>query len=396
MKRNKYNKINKANLLLENRFILEKVGGDSMINDLTNKVKTLTQQVNNGENLETELQNAISRLILLIKDETIDENTLSEGLYDYAKIALISGFMALGLNNAKAQEKVSDLINISATNKSADIQLSDDIKLEISKTIDSQLSRNKDVKQIVIDLIGKASQVTPPAGLTNQDLASKRAEQAKDFIEAKYGNKVIISTIKTEIGSNKYIRGVDINTDDKFTKEQGVTVKIKAVFGKSLIGEFNSITVIPGKNPDNLVVYNMKGSLITTTGFFGSGEKYHPHYVLMTTMAILKDKNLAPYNEQFKGTLEELKTLMTQSLGKKDDYYNNALRTLTEMYNNNRPIYLYKLTDSVDLDLTGKGNVAINVVTNDKDTNGTVVIKDSNNKPIKCIYDYNGFTFNVL
>lgn len=392
IKRNKNTKINKANLLLETRFILEKVGTESMVNDLTNKVVSLTKQVNSGENVENELQNAISRLMLIIKDDSITETQLTEGLYDYAKVALMSGLIALGMNNTQAQEKISNLTNISTTNKSADVNLSDDIKHTISTTIDNQLAK-KDVKQIVISLVGKASQVTPPAGLTNQDLASKRVDQARDFIESKYGNKVIISNITTEIGTTKYIKGIDAKDDAKFTKEQGVTVKINAILGKTLSGEFKSINVIPGKNPDNLVVYNFKGEIITSTGFFGSGEKYHPHYILSTTMAILKNKDLAKYNEQFKGTLEELKSLLTQSLGVKDDYYNNALKSLINLYNNKKPIYLYNLKESVNLDLAGKGNVIIKVVANDKDTEGSVVIKDSNNKPIKGVYNKLGFSF---
>jgi hypothetical protein len=40
---------------------LEKIGEESMVNSLTNKVKVLTQKVNNGENLEKELQNAFAK-----------------------------------------------------------------------------------------------------------------------------------------------------------------------------------------------------------------------------------------------------------------------------------------------------------------------------------------------
>jgi hypothetical protein len=185
----KNNNINNANILLENRFILEKIGEESMVNSLTNKVKVLTQKVNNGENLEKELQNAISKLILVLKDDSIDENKIVEGVFDYAKIALISGLMALGMSNAQAQSKIDNSINISSVNKSAEVELSNNLKLGISRTINGYL--NEGVNQIIIEIVGKASLVTPPAGMTNEELATKRAEKAKEYIEAKYGNKVM-------------------------------------------------------------------------------------------------------------------------------------------------------------------------------------------------------------
>ena len=89
-RKNKISIINKANVLLENKFIEEKIGKDSMINNLTNKVNDLTKRVNSGENLENELKNVINKLILVLKDDSIDENKIVEGVFDYAKIALIS------------------------------------------------------------------------------------------------------------------------------------------------------------------------------------------------------------------------------------------------------------------------------------------------------------------
>lgn len=392
MKRNKILKINKANLLLENRFIFEKVGGDMMVNDLISKVKSLTKQVNDGENLDVELQNAISKLMFAIKDETIDEAKLTDGLYDYAKVTLISGLMALGLNHAQAQQKVQDVVSISSTNKSAQTNLSDEVKNNLSNIINSKFKAENGVKQIVITLIGKASQVTAPKGMTNQQLASQRAEQAKKYINDKYGDRVIISDINTEIGDTKYIKGVSSSSDASFEKEQGVDIRVKAIFGKNLSGEFNSVTVIPGKNPDNLVVYDKSGNLISSTGFFGSGDKYHPHYILKTTLAITQNKGLAKFNQQFKGSVEELKSILTSPLSDKDDYYKNAVQELIERYNKNEPIYLYKLSDSLTLNLSDKGFVTIKVVTNDDKTKGEVSIKDTSNQRINVSYDLNGFS----
>jgi hypothetical protein len=390
-KNNKNNNINNANILLENRFILEKIGEESMVNSLTNKVKVLTQKVNNGENLEKELQNAISKLILVLKDDSIDENKIVEGVFDYAKIALISGLMALGMSNAQAQSKIDNSINISSVNKSAEVELSNNLKLGISRTINGYL--NEGVNQIIIEIVGKASQVTAPAGMTNEELATKRAEKAKEYIEAKYGNKVIVSNITTKIGDTKYIRGVDSQDSQKFTKEQGVSINIVASFGGNLNGYFNSIIVSPGKNPDNLLVYNSRGELITSTGFFGDGDKYHPHYLVSTTMAIVKDNKLGNNTKLFEGTLDELKTLLTQPLADNDTYYNNALKILINRYNNNKPIYLYDLHTPKSLDLSDLGFVTIKVVTSDKDTEGSVIINGSNNQKIKGIYNKKGFSF---
>jgi hypothetical protein len=309
---------------------------------------------------------------------------------------LFAAFLALGMTNSQAQQKVNTVTNITSTNKSADVELSDEIKMKISKTIDGYFIKNKDVKQIVIEIIGKASQVTPPAGFTNKDLAYKRAEEANDFIEAKYGNKVIISNIETEIGKTKYVRGVDTKDDEKFKQEQGVTVNIKASFGPVLKGKFSSLTVIPEKNPDNLVIYNIKGDLVTSTGFFGSGTEYHPHYILSVTMSIVNNKYLEKYNKKFDGTLDELKALLTQPISKNDTYYNNALKALIERYKNNKPIYLYDLLDKKTIDLTNEGTVKIKVITNDKDTGGSITFIDLNNKTIKGVYNSNGFSFYSL
>lgn len=393
IRKNKISIINKANILLENKFIEEKIGKDSMINDLTNKVNDLTQRVNNGENLENELRNAINRLALVVKNDNLDEATLNEGLYDYAKIALVSGLLALGVPNAQAQEKVNNLTSISSVNKSAEVELSDNIKLDVSRTINSHLNQNKDVNQIIIEIVGKASQVTPPAGMTNEELATKRAEKAKEYIEAKYGNKVIVSNITTKIGDTKYIRGVDSKDSQMFTKEQGVSINIVASFGGNLSGYFNSIVISPGKNPDNLLVYNLKGELITSTGFFGYGDKYHPHYLVSTTMSIIKDKKLGNNTKLFEGTLDELKTLLTKPLADNDTYYNDALKILIDRYNNNKPIYLYDLHTPKTLDLSDLGFVTIKVVTSDKDTEGSIIINGNNNQKIKGVYNQKGFSF---
>jgi hypothetical protein len=384
--------INKANLILETRYILEKVGKESMVNDLAAKVKLLTQKVNSGENVEQELKNSIERLILVVKDDTIDENFLSENLSNYVKMSLIAGFMALGMNNAQAQQKVQDVISVSSTNKSAQTDLSDELKNNLSNIINSKFKSENGVKQIVITIVGKASQVTAPKGMTNQQLAAQRAEQAKQFVQEKYGDRVIVSDMKTEIGDTKYIKGVSSSSDSSFEKEQGVGIRVKAIFGKNLSGEFNSVTVIPGKNPDNLVVYNKSGQILSSTGFFGSGDKYHPHYILRTTLAISQNKDLAKYNEQFRGSIDELKAMLTNPLGDKDDYYKNAMQELIQRYNNNEPIYLYKLSDSLTLNLSDKGFVTIKVVTNDNKTKGEVSIKDSNNQTINGSYDVNGFS----
>jgi hypothetical protein len=393
IRKNKISIINKANILLENKFIEEKIGKDSTINDLTNKVNDLTQRVNNGENLENKLRNAINRLALVIKNDNLDEANINEGLYDYAKIALVSGLLALGVPNTQAQQKVNNLTSISSVNKSAEVELSDNIKLDVSRTINSHLNQNKDVNQIIIQIVGKASQVTAPAGMTNEELATKRAEKAKEYIEAKYGNKVIVSDITTKIGDTKYIRGVDSQDSQKFTKEQGVSINIVASFGGNLSGYFNSIVISPGKNPDNLLVYNRKGELITSTGFFGDGDKYHPHYLVSTTMSIVKDKKLGNNTKLFEGTLDELKTLLTQPLADNDTYYNNALKILIDRYNNNKPIYLYDLHTPKTLDLSDLGFVTIKVVTSDKDTEGSIIINGSNNQKIKGIYNKKGFSF---
>jgi hypothetical protein len=395
---NKKNKMYKANILLENRYISEKIGEESLVNDLTNKVKELTLRVNNGENLESELQNSISKLILALKDNSIDENKIVEGVFDYAKIALISGLMALGMSNAQAQTKINNAINtssvnISSVNKSAEVELSSKIKIDILKTINGYLNQNKDVDKIVIEIVGKASQVTAPAGMSNEELAIKRAENAKSYIEDKYGDKVVVSNITTEIGSTKYIRGVDTGSDDKFTKEQGVSINLIAKFGGNLFGSFKSIVISPGMNPDNLLVYNRKGELITSTGFFGDGNKYHPHYLVSTTMSIVKDKKLGNNTKLFKGTLDELKTLLTQPLADNDTYYNNALKILIDRYNNNKPIYLYDLHTPKTLDLSDLGFVTIKVVTSDKDTEGSIIINGSNNQKIKGVYNKKGFSF---
>jgi hypothetical protein len=392
-RKNKISIINKANILLENKFIEEKIGKDSMINDLTNKVNDLTKRVNSGENLENELKNVINKLILVLKDDSIDENKIVEGVFDYAKIALISGLMALGMTNTQAQSKIDNSINISSVNKSAEVELSDNIKLDVSRTINRYLNHDKGVNQIIIEIVGKASQVTPPAGMTNEELATKRAEKAKEYIEAKYGNKVIVSNITTNIGTTKYISGVDSKDSQKFTKEQGVSINIVASFGGNLSGYFNSIIISPGKNPDNLLVYNSKDELITSTGFFGDGDKYHPHYLVSTTMAIVKDNELGNNTKLFEGTLDELKTLLTQPLADNDTYYNNALKILIDRYNNNKPIYLYDLHTPKTLDLSDLGFVTIKVVTSDKDTEGSVIINGSNNQKIKGIYNKKGFSF---
>ena len=392
-RKNKISIINKANVLLENKFIEEKIGKDSMINDLTNKVNDLTKRVNSGENLENELKNVINKLILVLKDDSIDENKIVEGVFDYAKIALISGLMALGMTNTQAQSKIDNSINISSVNKSAEVELSDNIKLDVSRTINRYLNQDKGVNQIIIEIVGKASQVTPPAGMTNEELATKRAEKAKEYIEAKYGNKVIVSNITTNIGTTKYISGVDSKDSQKFTKEQGVSINIVASFGGNLSGYFNSIVISPGKNPDNLLVYNSKDELITSTGFFGDGDKYHPHYLVSTTMAIVKDNELGNNAKLFEGTLDELKTLLTQPLADNDSYYNNALKILIDRYNNNKPIYLYDLHTPKTLDLSDLGFVIIKVVTSDKDTEGSVIINGNNNQKIKGIYNKKGFSF---
>jgi hypothetical protein len=392
-RKNKISIINKANILLENKFIEEKIGKDSMINDLTNKVNDLTKRVNSGENLENELKNVINKLILVLKDDSIDENKIVEGVFDYAKIALISGLMALGMTNTQAQSKIDNSINISSVNKSAEVELSDNIKLDVSRTINRYLNQDKGVNQIIIEIVGKASLVTPPAGMTNEELATKRAEKAKEYIEAKYGNKVIVSNITTKIGDTKYISGLDSKDSQKFTKEQGVSINIVASFGGNLNGYFNSIVISPGKNPDNLLVYNSRGELITSTGFFGDGDKYHPHYLVSTTMAIVKDNELGNNTKLFEGTLDELKTLLTQPLADNDTYYNNALKILIDRYNNNKPIYLYDLHTPKTLDLSDLGFVTIKVVTSDKDTEGSVIINGSNNQKIKGIYNKKGFSF---
>jgi len=390
-RKNKISIINKANILLENKFIEEKIGKDSMINDLTNKVNDLTKRVNSGENLENELKNVINKLILVLKDDSIDENKIVEGVFDYAKIALISGLMALGMTNTQAQSKIDNSINISSVNKSAEVELSNNLKLDISRTINDYL--NEGVNQIIIEIVGKASLVTPPAGMTNEELATKRAEKAKEYIEAKYGNKVIVSNITTKIGDTKYISGLDSKDSQKFTKEQGVSINIVASFGGNLNGYFNSIVISPGKNPDNLLVYNSRGELITSTGFFGDGDKYHPHYLVSTTMGIVKDNELGNNTKLFEGTLDELKTLLTQPLADNDTYYNNALKILIDRYNNNKPIYLYDLHTPKTLDLSDLGFVTIKVVTSDKDTEGSVIINGSNNQKIKGIYNKKGFSF---
>jgi hypothetical protein len=392
-RKNKISIINKANVLLENKFIEEKIGKDSMINDLTNKVNDLTKRVNSGENLENELKNVINKLILVLKDDSIDENKIVEGVFDYAKIALISGLMALGMTNTQAQSKIDNSINISSVNKSAEVELSDNIKLDVSRTINRYLNQDKGVNQIIIEIVGKASQVTPPAGMTNEELATKRAEKAKEYIEAKYGNKVIVSNITTNIGTTKYISGVDSKDSQKFTKEQGVSINIVASFGGNLSGYFNSIVISPGKNPDNLLVYNSKDELITSTGFFGDGDKYHPHYLVSTTMAIVKDNELGNNAKLFEGTLDELKNLLTQPLADNDSYYNNALKILIDRYNNNKPIYLYDLHTPKTLDLSDLGFVIIKVVTSDKDTEGSVIINGNNNQKIKGVYNKKGFSF---
>jgi hypothetical protein len=392
-RKNKISIINKANILLENKFIEEKIGKDSMINDLTNKVNDLTKRVNSGENLENELKNVINKLILVLKDDSIDENKIVEGVFDYAKIALISGLMALGMTNTQAQSKIDNSINISSVNKSAEVELSDNIKLDVSRTINRYLNQDKGVNQIIIEIVGKASLVTPPAGMTNEELATKRAEKAKEYIEAKYGNKVIVSNITTKIGDTKYISGLDSKDSQKFTKEQGVSINIVASFGGNLNGYFNSIIISPGKNPDNLLVYNSRGELITSTGFFGDGDKYHPHYLVSTTMGIVKDNELGNNTKLFEGTLDELKTLLTQPLADNDTYYNNALKILIDRYNNNKPIYLYDLHTPKTLDLSDLGFVTIKVVTSDKDTEGSVIINGSNNQKIKGIYNKKGFSF---
>lgn len=392
-RKNKISIINKANVLLENKFIEEKIGKDSMINDLTNKVNDLTKRVNSGENLENELKNVINKLILVLKDDSIDENKIVEGVFDYAKIALISGLMALGMTNTQAQSKIDNSINISSVNKSAEVELSDNIKLDVSRTINRYLNQDKGVNQIIIEIVGKASQVTPPAGMTNEELATKRAEKAKEYIVAKYGNKVIVSNITTNIGTTKYISGVDSKDSQKFTKEQGVSINIVASFGGNLSGYFNSIVISPGKNPDNLLVYNSKDELITSTGFFGDGDKYHPHYLVSTTMAIVKDNELGNNTKLFEGTLDELKTLLTQPLADNDSYYNNALKILIDRYNNNKPIYLYDLHTPKTLDLSDLGFVIIKVVTSDKDTEGSVIINGNNNQKIKGVYNEKGFSF---
>lgn len=391
-RKNKISIINKANVLLENKFIEGKIGKESMINDLTNKVNDLTKRVNSGENLQNELKNVINRLILVLKDDSIDENKIVEGVFDYAKIALMSGLMALGMNNAQAQAKLDKSINISSVNKSAEVELSDNIKLDVSRTINRYLNQDKGVNQIIIEIVGKASQVTPPAGMTNEELATKRAEKAKEYIEAKYGNKVIVSNITTNIGTTKYISGVDSKDSQKFTKEQGVSINIVASFGGNLSGYFNSIVISPGKNPDNLLVYNLKNELITSTGFFGDGDKYHPHYLVSTTMAIVKNKELGNNTKLFEGTLDELKSLLTQPLADNDTYYNAALKILIDRYNNNKPIYLYDLHTPKTLDLSDLGFVIVKVVTSDKDTEGSIVI-NGNNQKIKGVYNKKGFSF---
>jgi hypothetical protein len=384
--------INKANLILETRHILEKVGKESMVNDLTAKVKLLTQKVNSGENVEQELKNSIERLFLVLKDDTIDETFLSEGLSNYVKMSLIAGLMALGMNNAQAQEKVQDVISVSSTNKSGEINLNSKTKINLLNTINSKFKSEKGVKQIVITIVGKASQVTAPKGITNEELATQRAEEAKQFIKDKYGDKVFVSDTKIEMGDTKYIKGVSSSSDSSFEQEQGVEIRVKAIFGVDLSGEFNTVTVNPGKNPDNLVVYNQNGEILASTGFFGSGDKYHPHYILRTTLAISENQDLAKYNEQFNGSIDELKTILTSPLGDKDTYYKKAMQELIQRYNNNEPIYLYKLADSLTLDLSGKGFVTIKVVTNDNKTKGDVSIKDSNNQTINASYDLNGFS----
>lgn len=392
-RKNKISIINQANILLENKFIEEKIGKESLIKDLTNKVTDLTNRVKSGQNVENELRNTINRLALSIKNNNLEEAALNEGLYDYAKIALVSGLLALGVPNAKAQEQVNNLTTISSVNKSADVQLSDNIKSEVSRTINRYLNNDKSVNQIIIEIVGKASQVTPPKGMTNEELATKRAEKAKEYIEAKYGDKVIVSNITTKIGTTKYVRGVDSKDSKMFTQEQGVSINIIASFGGNLSGYFNSIVISPGKNPDNLLVYNSKGELITSTGFFGDGDKYHPHYLVSTTMSVIKDKKLGNNIKVFEGTLDELKSLLTQPLADNDTYYNNALKILIDRYNNNKPIYLYDLHTPKTLDLSELGFVTIKVVTSDKDTEGAIIINSNNNQKIKGKYDKKGFSF---
>jgi hypothetical protein len=384
--------IEKNNILLEQKMLLEKIGVEALVNDLTLKIDMLTKKVNNGENLEKELQKNVEKLTSLLNNEALNETELVEGVSNNIRNVLFAAFLALGMTTTQAQEKLDNAINMTSMNQSAETILSDNMKFQLVNNIQIYLKKSNDTKQIVVSITGKASQVTPPKGMTNEELAIKRAEEAKKFIEAKYGSKVIISSINIKIGKTKYQQGVDDVLDAKYTKEQGVDVTLNAYFGKNLVGEFNSLLINTGNNPDNICVYDTNNNLIHSTGFFGGGDKYHPNYLLRTTQAIIKNSLLAKYNEKFSGTIDELKSLLTAPINDKDVYYYNALRSLENLYNSGKPIYLYKLTDEMSVNLEGKGLVIVKAVVNDKDTSGDIKIRDKNNKLINANYDNQGFS----
>ena len=383
--------IEKNNILLEQKMLLEKIGAEGLVNDLTLKIDMLTKKVNNGENLEKELQKNVDKLTSLLNNDVLGETELVEGVSNNVRNVLFAAFLALGMTNSQAQEKLDNVTNVTSINKSAETILSDNTKFQIVNTIQGYLKKNNQTKQIIVTITGKASLVTPPKGMSNEDLAIKRAEEAKKFIEAKYGNKVIISSINFKIGTTKYQQGIDSSSDVKYEKEQGVDVKLTASFGKNLVGEFNSLLINTGNNPDNICVYDTNNQLIYSTGFFGGGDKYHPNYLLKTTQAINKNPFLAKFNEKFSGSMDELKSVLTAPINDKDVYYYNALKSLEDLYNSGKPIYLYKLTDEMNIDLEGKGVVTVKAVVNDKDTSGDIKIKDKNNNLINTNYDNQGF-----
>jgi hypothetical protein len=243
---------------------------------------------------------------------------------------------------------------------------------------------------IKIDIVGSESQVPNQQNLPQGAIANARAKSVQDIIKQSVQGNLEFS-VKTTRGNEKWMQGAN-KDDQKYSKDQYVLVNVQALQTSCSItkmqkqkGSTNTLTskvtgvinnsLQPGNIPDRLVLSDASGNLLADTGFFADGNHKYGETVKLVPKYVAELSKLYQNNDPSvqnlpKGSVikvnsydELLKILFTDGVNlnqlmKYENDFGNPLQELAQIIKSGGEIVLYQVNPSnvktINYDLTGK------------------------------------------
>jgi len=243
---------------------------------------------------------------------------------------------------------------------------------------------------IKVNIVGSESQVTNQDSLKVGAVAQARAESVNQILSSALDGVNLKTNIQTRVGDVEWNKNGNKDSQE-YAKDQYVQVSVEAlqtscsvVDVKKSKGSTNTLTsditgtvnntLRPGNIPDRMVVRNGSGSIVSDTGFFADGSHQYGSNLKLVPQFVLALSKLKQSGDQAtqnlpKGSVvnvnsfEELLSLMmnTNGINYKRMMSDNstdigrALNELSKMYANGGEVVIYQVvpngTKSVSYEL---------------------------------------------